>query len=74
MAMRIFYVLFARCCPCFLHLVKEALYADQKNDTSVLLYDYISACYEGGFVMETYVVSGTIFFSCFSHLLQTFCF
>ena len=68
MAMKIFDVSFARCCPCFLNLMKEAFYeCDRKNDTSVLLYDY--RCYIGGFVTETFATSGTILFSCFSHLL-----
>ena len=75
MAMKIFEVSFTRCCPCFLELLKEALYeSDRKKDTSALMYQYVSSRYEGGFVTETYVCSATILFSCFSHLLQIFCF
>ena len=59
----------------FFSLMKEALCeSERKNDTSVLLYQYISARYTDGFATETFASSGTILFACFTHLLQTFCF
>ena len=75
MAMRNFDVSFTRCCPCFLSLLTEALYnSKRKNDTSVLLSDYVSSRYEKTFAIETFIQSGTILFTCFQHLLQIFCF
>ena len=67
-------VSFARCCPCFISLLKEAIYDSKpKNDTSILLFDYIVSLYEKAFATETFVKSGTILFTCFEHLLETFC-
>ena len=59
----------------FKSLLFEAIHGKgRKNDTSVLLSDYTSNRATFLFLIETFEQSGTILFTCFSHLLQIFCF
>ena len=72
--MRNFDVIFSRRCPCFASMLSEGLRTQRVNYSTVLLSDFVSSRIAFAFVIETFEHSGTILFTCFSHLVLIFAF
>ena len=71
MAMRIFEISLARCCPCFEQFLFDAIHV-HKRGACVLISDFISTRFQETFLIETLEHIGTILFTCFKHLLRVF--